>query len=518
MSEKTSPVSAHEAPFKLTVKTLMLTVALMFATVMQALDSTIANVALPHMQGSMSAAQDQITWVLTSYVVAAGICTPLTGFIVARYGRKRLFLFSVIGFTVASMLCGAAQSLEQIVIFRLLQGAVGAFLMPLSQAVIMDSYPKEKHAVALAGWSMGVMVAPILGPTIGGYLTEVYSWRWAFYINLPIGILSAIGVAMLLPESKRNPNAKFDLLGFALLGTAIGALQMMLDRGTTLDWFSSAEITIEALLAALALYIFVVHMCTATHPFLDRTAFKDTNYVIGLSISFIVILVVFGTNAIIPTMLQNLMGYPVITTGMLLTPRGLGSFVSMALAGRLVRSVDPRALILAGLATVTFMLWRMSEFTLDVSRQEILWNGLLQGFGMGFIFLPLTTLTFATLNPQFRTEGTSMYALVRNLGISIGVSMDTTMVVRNTQVNHAALATHITPFNHALQRLAPSMSIQGMQGAIALDTEINRQAGMIAYDDLFRFLTFLMIGIALLMPFVRLPKSTTPDEPIVVEA
>ncbi|TAL02847.1 MAG: DHA2 family efflux MFS transporter permease subunit, partial [Rhodospirillaceae bacterium] len=342
MSNEPVPSHAPGAPFELTPKTVLLTIALMLGMIMQSLDATIANVALPHIQGSMSAAQDQVTWVLTSYVVMAGICTPLTGFLVMRYGRRRLFFLSVTCFTLASMLCGAAQSLEQIVLFRMLQGAAGAFLMPLSQAVVMDIYPKEKHTVVLSAWSMGILVAPILGPTIGSYLTETLSWRWAFYINFPFGLLSAVGAALLLSESKRDPHTKFDLLGFVLLGTAIAALQLMLDRGTTLDWFSSSEIVTEALLAALALYAFMAQMFTAAHPFLSRTAFKDTNYIIGLSIGFVFILVALGTSAILPTMFQSLMGYPVITTGLLLMPRGIGSFCTTAFVVRLMRHVDAR--------------------------------------------------------------------------------------------------------------------------------------------------------------------------------
>ncbi|TAL04497.1 MAG: DHA2 family efflux MFS transporter permease subunit [Rhodospirillaceae bacterium] len=518
MSQDLSPESTPAAPVKVTAKTLLLTVALMLAAIMQALDATIANVALPHMQGSMSAAQDQIMWVLTSYMVMAGICTPLTGYIVRRYGRKRLFLFSVVSFTITSMFCGAAQSLGQIVVFRILQGASGAFVVPLSQTIIMDIYPKEKHAPAIAAWSMGTLIAPIMGPTLGGYLTEILSWRWAFYINLPFGILSTIGVVMFLSESKRDPNAKFDLFGFALLGTAIGALQMMLDRGTTLDWFSSGEIIIEGLLAVLAFYIFVAHMFTATQPFLSRTAFKNVNYVIGLSTGFVVILVIFGTASMIPSMLQNLMGYPVLTTGMLLMPRGVGNFLSVALAGHLVRSVDARLLILFGLAMMATMLWQMSEFTLEVSDQEIMVNGLLQGLGMGFIFLPLTIVTFATLAPQFRTEGTSMYSLMRNLGVSIGVSVDSTFLARNTQVNHSELMAHITPFNRVLQALLPTVATKGAQSAVALEGEITRQAGMIAYNDLFRLATYLAIGAALIVPFMRVPKKGVPDEPVIVEA
>jgi MFS transporter, DHA2 family, multidrug resistance protein len=505
-SEASLPLPGIATPFQLTPKLVLLTAALILATVMQSLDGTIANVALPHMQGTLSAAQDQITWVLTSYVVTAAICTPLTSFLVNRYGRRRLALLSIASFTVASMLCGAAQSLGQIVIFRILQGAAGSLLMPISQAVIMDVYPKEKHAPALAVWSMGVMMAPIFGPSIGGYLTEAYSWRWVFYVNLPVGVLSMIGIAMFLPESRRDRSIRFDLFGFGMMGTAIGALQLMLDRGTTLDWFSSTEILIEAVLAALCGYFFLAHMFTARQPFLSRTLFKDTNYVTGLCTGFAVVVVVFGTNAILPTMLQSLLGYPVMTTGWLLMPRGLGNLFAGAIAGRFAGKVDPRLMILAGLGILAAMLWQMSQFDLDVSGDKIMWNGLFQGFGMGLVFLPLTTVTFSTMAARFRAEGASMFALIRNLGVSIGVSMNATLLARYIQINHAELATHVTVFGHALHSASP---IPTSHGAAMLDMEVNRQAAMIAYNGLYRLSAYLTLATALLVPMMRLRKADT---------
>jgi MFS transporter, DHA2 family, multidrug resistance protein len=513
--EASLPLPGLAVPFRLTPKIVLLTAALILATIMQALDGTIANVALPHMQGSLSSAQDQITWVLTSYVVTAAICTPLTAFLVNRYGRRRLTLVSIASFTIASMLCGAAQTLGQIVVFRILQGAAGSLLMPISQAIIMDVYPKEKHTSALAVWSMGVMMAPIFGPSIGGYLTEAYSWRWVFYVNLPVGVVSFIGIVIFLPESRRDRSVRFDLFGFGMMGTAIGALQLMLDRGTTLDWFSSTEILIEAVLAGMCGYFFLAHMFTARQPFLSRTLFKDTNYVAGLCVCFAVIVVVFGTNAILPTMLQSLLGYPVMTTGWLLMPRGLGNLIAGAFTGRFSAKIDPRLTILVGLGVLASALWQMSQFNLDVSGDTIMWNGLIQGFGMGLVFLPLTTVTFSTMEPRFRAEAASMYALIRNLGVSIGVSMNATLLARLIQVNHAELATHVTAFSHALHLSSPTPT---SHGAAMLDLEVNRQAAMIAYASLYRLSAYLTIGTALLVPMMRLRKAqTSAAEQVVVE-
>ena len=318
----------------------MITISVMLATVMQVVDTTIVNVALPHMQGSMSATQDQISWVLTSYIVAAAIMTPLTGVLADRMGRRRLFGAAVIGFTLASMLCGAATSLTQLVVFRALQGALGASLVPLSQAVLLDTYPKEKHGSAMALWGMGVMVGPILGPTLGGYLTEYYSWRWAFYINLPVGILALLGIAAFVPEGAKSPKRGFDFFGFALLSISIGALQLMLDRGNALDWFDSAEVVLEAATAALAFYLFMVHMFTADKPFIEPGLFADRNFVAGVLLMFTVGVLLLATMALLPPFLQSLLGFPVITAGYVLAPRGVGTMLAMMIVGRIVGKVD----------------------------------------------------------------------------------------------------------------------------------------------------------------------------------
>ena len=489
----------------------MITLSIMLATIMQALDTTIANVALPHMQGSVSATQDQISWVLTSYIVAAAIMTPPTGFLAARFGRRRVFLVAVAGFTLASMLCGIAQTLAELVGYRLLQGVFGASLVPLSQSVLLDTYPREQHGSAMAMWGVGVMVGPILGPTLGGWLTEYYSWRWVFYINLPFGLLAFLGIAAFVTESQKRER-RFDLFGFALLSLAIGALQLMLDRGEQQDWFSSAEIVTEAVVAGLALYLFVVHMLTAEHPFLDPKLFVDRNLVTGLLFIFIVGIVLLATMALLPPFLQNLMGYPVLTTGYVLAPRGIGTMVSMFLVGRLMGRIDPRLMIMTGLLLVALSLWEMSGFSTEVATGAIVRTGIVQGLGLGLIFVPLSTLTFATLPPHLRTDATGLFSLMRNLGSSIGISVVVFYLARQTQVHHSTLAEAVTPTNPLLRSPAwpDAWSIGDPAGLMALDGEIGRQAQTMAYLDDFRLMMLVVLAALLLLPLLRRPAQQRP--------
>ncbi len=495
----------------------LITASIMLATVMQALDTTIANVALPHMQGALSATLDQVGWVLTSYIIAAAIMTPPTGFLAARFGRKRVFMVAVSGFTIASMLCGAATSLNEMVLFRLLQGAFGAGLVPLSQAVLLDTYPRERHASAMAMWGVGVMVGPILGPTLGGYLTEVYNWRWVFYINLPFGLLALLGILTFVPETKADRSRPFDWFGFTLLSLAIGALQLMLDRGQSQDWFTSTEIIVESVLSALFLYMFIVHMLTDRRPFLEPGLFKDRNFSIGLVFIFVVGIILLATLALLPPFLQNLMGYPVVTTGFVLAPRGVGTMIAMLMVGRLAGKVDPRAMIFTGLSLTALSLWEMSHFTLQVDTWSIVRTGVTQGLGLGFIFVPLSTITFATLKPQWRTEGTAMFSLMRNIGSSIGISIMVTLLARNTQANHALLASALTPFNSALQAAGQIWSPGTAAGAAALNGEVTRQAAAIAYLADFRMMMWVTLLAMPLLFFLRKPAHTAREtEPAAV--
>ena len=485
----------------------MITLSVMAATIMQAIDTTIANVALPHMQGTMSATQDQISWVLTSYIVASAICMPLTGFLSSRIGRKRLMLTIVAGFTLTSMLCGAAQTLPQIVLFRLLQGVFGACIVPLSQAVLIDTYQREKLPAAMAMWGVGIMVGPILGPMLGGWLTEYYSWRWVFYINLPFGLLAWFGIAANVRETPIDRSRHFDLLGFALLGLAIGALQMMLDRGQTLDWFNSTEVMIEAMLAGTALYLFIAHMFTHEHPFLEPGLFRDRNFALGLVFMFIIGIILLSTMALMPPFLHTLMGFPVYDVGYLLAPRGAGTMISMMIVGRIGNRVDGRISILAGLLLTGLSLWGMTHFTTDMPQWNVVSTGVVQGLGLGLIFVPLSTISFSTLAQRYRNEGTALSSLVRNIGSSIGISVVISYLAHRVQVNHAAFSEYINPFSTALRQSIESgvSDISSPLGLSILDAQVLREAATLAYLQDFRLMMWVTLTAVPLVFLLRVP-------------
>lgn len=496
---------------------LWITLSVMLATIMQALDTTIANVALPHMQGAVGATQDQISWVLTSYIVAAAICMPLTGFLSARFGRKRVFVISVIGFTVSSMLCGAAQDLTQLVLFRLLQGVFGAALVPLSQSVLLDAYPKEKHGAAMALWGIGVMVGPILGPSLGGYLTEYYNWRWVFYINLPFGILAWLGISAFVKETTLE-SKRFDWLGFWLLSLSIGALQMLLDRGESQDWFHSAEIIMETILAVGAMYMFIAHILTRDKPYIDPRIFVDRNFSVGLIFIFIVGIILLATMALLPPYLQHLMGYPVIDVGLVLAPRGFGTMLAMMIVGRLGTRVDGRWVIFLGLLLISLSMHLMTGFTTDVTAHEIISTGILQGFGLGFTFVPLTTLAFATLASHYRTDGSALFSLLRNIGSSIGISVVVTYLTQHTQMNHAALAGFIREDSLALQRAIADgvYSLDSVSGLVKLNNDVTKAANTLAYLQDFRMMMFVTLAAIPLLLLFKKPSPQGASAPVVI--
>ena len=488
----------------------LITVAIMLATIMQVLDTTIANVALPSMQGSLNAAQDTITWVLTSYIVAAAIATPVTGWLSDRIGRKRLFLIAIGGFTAASMLCGIANGLSEMVVFRILQGTFGAALVPLSQAVLLDINPKEKHGQAMAIWGAGIMVGPIIGPTLGGWLTESFSWRWAFYVNMPVGLLAFLGVLAFMPETKLRER-RFDIVGFGLLAIFIGALQMMLDRGEQLDWFSSTEILIEGALMVSALWMFVIHILTSDAPFIDLGMLKDRNFATGVIFIFMIGIVLLATMALLPPMLQNILGYPTITSGLVMAPRGVGTMISMILVGRLTNRVDARLLIFIGLALTAFSLFQMTGFSPEMGEREIIISGVVQGLGLGLVFVPLSALAFATLKPELRTEGSSLFSLARNIGSSVGISVVATLLARNTQINHAELALHVSPFNRALDSFAlpggVSLTQGGAQALAYVNSVVTEQAMMISYLDDFKLMAIITLLCVPMLFLLRGPRK-----------
>jgi len=447
----------------------MITVAIMLATIMQALDTTIANVALPHMQGTLQASQDQITWVLTSYIVAAAIATPLTGWLCSQWGRKQVFMITVIGFTLASALCGLAGSLWQIVAARLLQGVFGAALVPLSQAVLLDVNPREKVGQAMAIWGAGIMVGPILGPMLGGWLTEYYDWRWVFYINLPVGILAIYGIARYLPET-RPAGVRLDKFGFITLGLGVGLLQLFLDRGEQLDWFNSIEIRAEAIASLLAFAFFTVHTWTSRgNSFLNKALLLDRNFVIGIVLAFIVGVILYANMALQPSLLQGLMNYPIVFTGIVMAPRGIGTMLAMMVVGRLMYRIDVRAIMAFGFALTAFSLYLMTLITLDMDATLIVVSGAIQGIGIGFTFVPLSTVAFSTLAPKLRNDGTPIYSLMRNIGSSAGISIVQAMLSQSMVRAHAQLSEAITPYSLAVQNLPPMFSSQSSTGLAFLN-------------------------------------------------
>jgi DHA2 family multidrug resistance protein len=481
------------------------------ATLMQSLDSTIANVALPYMQGTMSASQEEINWVLTSYIVAAAIMTAPTGFLASRFGRTRLFVTAVVGFTLASVLCGLAQSLDEIVIFRILQGMFGAALVPLSQSVMYDIYPAEQRGGAMALWTMGVMVGPIFGPILGGWLTENQSWRWVFYINVPFGVVTAFGLLTFLKETSHGNGARLDWIGFGALSVAIGAFQTLLDRGETLDWFGSQEIVVEACLAGIGLYVFLVQFGLAPRPFLSPKLFVDRNFVVGVTLYFTMGLIMYATLALLAPYLQTLMDYPVVTAGVVLAPRGAGLMLAALICGRLIRKISARLLVGIGFITGAYALYEMTSWTPDVSEWTMLSIGFVQGFSLGFLTIPINIITFATLPPELRTEAAGIYSLMRNLGSAIGISVTGALLQTNTQINHAVIAGGVTPFNRALQTGAASQlwNPASIHGAAMLDREITRQAQIIAYIDDFKLMLILAI---IVLPLLLLTRPSPPVE------
>jgi DHA2 family multidrug resistance protein len=486
----------------------MITVSAIGATLLQSLDQTIANVALPYMQGSFSASYDEITWVLTSYITAAAIMTAPVGWMAGRFGRKPLFVCCILGFTIASMLCGAAQSLAQIVAFRLLQGMFSAALVPLSQATMLDIYPPERRGFAMAIWGGGMMIGPIMGPTLGGFLTDLYSWRWVFYINVPFGLLAAAGLLIFLPTTREKDGSRFDWLGFAVLSTGIGALQLMLDRGQDQDWFSSREIIVEAILAGLGCYLFAVHLFSARQPLLRPSLFRDTNFLLGLVLMFVVGTLLVSSLALMTPWLQVLSDYPVATAGLIMAPRGLGNLTALMISGHLATRIDARYLVGTGLVLLCLSFYIMTGWTPDVSQRDIVLTIVLQGFGLGLVFMSLQVLAFATLAPALRTEGASLFALLRNIGAAIGVSVTSTVLARNTQALHEVIGANATPFNRALAAVG-AFNPHTHHGVAMLDRVVGQQAQIIAYANDYVLLICTTLPTVLLLLAMRKPRQGT---------
>jgi MFS transporter, DHA2 family, multidrug resistance protein len=491
-----------------------ITICVMLATFMNSLDMTIANVALPHMQGSVSASQEQITWVLTSYIVASAIAMPLAGWLADRVGRKRLFIICITGFTIASMMCGLSSNLVEIIAARLLQGLFGAALTPLSQAVMLDVHPPEDHGQAMSIWGAGAILGPIIGPALGGFLTEQMSWRWVFFINLPIGILALAGVLVFMSGDRTTKAKPFDFLGFGSLVVAIGAFQLGLDRGPSLDWFEAPEIWIEFGLAAAGLWVFIFHTVSAKHPFFDQSLAKDRNFVTATVFGFFIGIMLFSAMALLTPMMQTLMGYPVLTAGLVSMPRGVGLFIAMMVVGRLIGRIDTRLILLIGLVFCAVSQFQMTHFDLMMPAMPFMVSGFIQGIGMGLIFIPMTTVAFTTVGPALRAEASAVFTLVRNLGSSVGISLMQGLFIANMQVMHGSLTERIDPANPIVAGAAgASFDLSTTAGLMGLNAEITRQATMVSYLDVFRLLLIISFCCMPMLLLMRPPKTAT-GEPV----
>jgi len=498
---------------------LALTIVVMVGTLMQVLDSTIANVALPHMQAALGAAPDTISWVLTSYIVAAAVATPMTGWLETRIGRRNLMSIAIGGFTVASIMCGLAISLQMMVASRFAQGIFGAFISPLSQAVMLDVYSDKERAKAMSIWGTGVMVAPILGPVLGGILTDAYNWRWVFFINIPVGIFGLAGIWTLLPKT-RLPKMPFDLMGFSLLALGLGAMQLALDRGTQLDWLDSPEIIIEIGITATMIWMFGVHTMTARNPLLPVQLFRDRNFMLANLFFLVSMGVLLAASVLLPPMLQTLFGYTTTHAGLMVMPRGFAMMFSMFLAARLVQKVDPRILVASGMLLIAGSQWMMTGFSLEMDERPIIITGLIQGLGFGFIMLPMNLLAFATLPPALRTSGAAVWSLSRNIGGSIAISMFMALAARNLQVSHSDLSGELSVIRFPFLQggLMEQFGVPTDAALTLVDQQVNRQAMMITYLDSFWLMSVMTFALIPLTIFLRTQKDPSARmEPMAME-
>jgi len=480
--------------------------SMVLASLLYSMDWTIAAVALPHMQGAFSATQDQIAWVITSYIVASAIMIPTAGWLSTRFGRKRLCVFAVAGFTAASLLCGAADSLTALVLWRIVQGMCGAFLIPLSHAIILDTYPPEQHGKAMAMWGAGSVLGSAIGPIVGGFVTEYLTWRWIFYINVPLGLVALAGVLSFVPETRRDPRRRLDWFGFLCLAVGLGALQMMLDRGQRLDWFDSGEILIEASLAALGLYLFVVHTLTAHEPFLDPRLIARRSFFLGLVLISCYGLLSLPPMVIMPPFLEGLRGYSMDAVGLLQSPRGIGMLLALIVSGRITGKVDPRLLIGIGLVSLAIASWEMSRWTAEVGEWPIVWTGLVQGAGAGIMLVPVQVIAFPSLPAAQRTEGAAVFNTVRSVCSSIGVSVTLTLFVVYSAATHSRLVEYISPYREAAS--TGGFDAGSVEGLTVIEHEIVLQAAMAGYNAAFQFLALGALAALPLLLFIGRPPAT----------
>ena len=501
----------------------LIAVSVMFATFMEVLDTTVVNVSLPHIAGSLSVSIDEATWALTSYLVANAIILPMTGWLASTFGRKRLLIFSVVGFTVASFLCGLAPTLGTLILFRVLQGATGGALQPLSQAILLEAFAPQDRGKAMGFWALGIVVAPILGPVLGGWLTDNYSWRWVFYINIPVGIASIVMTKLYIfdPPYLRAESRKVDYWGIGMLAVGIGALQIVLDKGQEDDWFSSNMIVILTVVSAVTLSALIWHLLTTDDPIVDLRVFKERSYAVGVFLMTVVGFVLYGSMVLLPVMLQTLLGYPPLQAGIAMAPRGIGSFFMMPLTGMMTGRFDARKLLTAGLLVGGSTLIWLSWLNLQAGYWDVFWPQLLQGVGMSLLFVPLTTISMDAIPREKMGNATSLFNLMRNIGGSIGIATTGTLLARHSQATTAMLGANITAYDPASQSmlsgLRASFMAAGADAATAtaranaaLFATVQRQATMVSFVGIFQLLGVLFVALIPLVMLMKRPKARAP--------
>jgi MFS transporter, DHA2 family, multidrug resistance protein len=503
----------------------IIAITVMFSTFLEVLDTTVVNVSLPHIAGSLSATPEEATWALTSYLVANAIVLPLTGWLASYFGRRRLLMLAVTGFTTTSLLCGLAPSLALLVVFRLIQGLTGGVLQPMSQAVMLEAFPVEKRGKAMGFWGLGIVVAPILGPVLGGWLTDNYSWRWVFYINVPVGIISVLMTRAFIfdPPYLKEQKRGIDGIGIGLLALGIGALQFVLDKGQQDDWFSSNLILTLTVVSVVALIAFIIHALRAPNPVLDLYVFKDRTYSTGVFLMTVLGFVLYGSLVLLPIFLQTVLGYPALQAGIAMAPRGIGSFIAMPVIGMLIGKIDPRKMLGAGLLVGAFTLFELSSINLQAGYWDIFWPQFIQGLSMGLLFVPLSTLTMSSIAKEKMGNATSLFSLMRNLGGSVGIAMVATMLARRTQVHTNLLGANIHAYSsQAQQALEDARNLFMSRGSDfytatqqayrAIWGSVLRQSSMVAFVDVFRALALVfLLAVPLVLLMRRLKNGARPD-------
>jgi MFS transporter, DHA2 family, multidrug resistance protein len=503
----------------------IIALAVVLPTLLEVIDTSVVNVSLDHIRGALSAGIDEATWTITAYLVSNAIIIPLTGWLSRVFGRKRYLLFSVSLFTVSSFLCGSATTLTALVFFRIIQGIGGGALQPISQAILLEAFPPAEYGMAMALFGVGVMFGPIVGPVLGGWITDNWSWNWIFYINIPIGIISVLMIMFFIqdPPYLKRIKEKIDYLGLSLIVVGIGCLQVILDKGQRLDWFSSQFIIRLAIMSLVCLVTFIFWELKRTDPILNLRQLKNVSFSSANLIQGITFFVLFGSILLLPLFVQQLLGYNAFLSGMVLAPGGLATLVSMPLSGKLIQKFNPKAILATGLAITTYSVFTMSRFNAYIDFNTVAFSRIIMGFGMGMVFVPLTSLAFSTIKKEEMGNATSIFGVVRNIAGSFGIAIMTTLLTRRAQFHQFRLSEQLNPFDQHYQlgvnKAIAMLGYKTGAGTVSaangvIYQQLAKQSTLFAFTDAFYFSTLLMLCVIPIVFLLKSPK--TPGKTILV--